>query len=245
MAPPGFGAAVGCRVVGTRKNALAHTAGAQARVQIDPGQFFASLAVFLQHLAQRQVAPGGGLSSKEQAVREFVLAFGDSGLKGFHPSLSDELVGCRSVGGIGWPHFGQQQGLDFAVGRVVRQRLREVLKVAVDVHVFVGHAPHMRKPVRVERVDVEHRHTLGFGGCTPSGVLQGMDLHARAAITLHPVAGAADDQQRLGVGGTVEHHVHGERFSVPALERVGVRVHRQACRLRRDQEFLSGLGIAA
>lgn len=173
-----------------------------------------------------------------------MLALGDGGLEGFHAALGDVLRGGLGVGSVRWPHLGQQQVVDFAVSRVVGQGLGKVLKVAVDVHVFMGHPAHMRKTMRVECVDVEHGHALRTGRVSPNGVLQRVDLHTRAAIALDPMASAADDQQAMCIRVAVEHHVHGQSFTVAPSQGVKVGVHCQAGGLGGSQEFVAGLGIA-
>ena len=102
----------------------------------------------------------------------------------------------------------------------------------------------MRKTVRVERMDVKHGHALGFGRCAPGAVMQGMDLHAGAAITLDTVASAADDQKLLGIGCAIQHHVHGQGLAVATGQGVKVRVHLQARVLGSAQEFFTGLRVA-
>jgi hypothetical protein len=107
-----------------------------------------------------------------------------------------------------------------AVGRVVGQGLAEVVEVAVQVHVLLRHAAPVREAPGVERVDVEHRHAGGAGLGAPFGVMQREHLHAAAAVALHAVAGAADDQQAFAAGLAVERHVHRELLAVLAGQRV-------------------------
>ena len=63
-----------------------------------------------------------------------------------------------STSGDGRPGGGHQQCGDLVVGRVARQRLAEVVEVAVQVDVLVRGAAPPREAVGVERVHVEHGH---------------------------------------------------------------------------------------
>jgi hypothetical protein len=99
-----------------------------------------------------------------------VLPLGDGGLVAQHAVLGYPAgYGCL-VRGIGWPLVGEQQVVKRVVGRVDGQRLVKALEVAVQVHVFVGHAAAVRKAVRVQRVDVQHRHPCLAGMCQPGRV---------------------------------------------------------------------------
>ena len=93
-------------------------------------------------------------------------------------------------------------------------------------------------------MDVEHSHALRARFITPGVVVQGKHLHTAAAIALDPMAGAADDEQLVGVGGAVTHHVHGQVFAFTALERVGVRLDRQPGRGRSFQKLHAGTRVA-
>ena len=138
----------------------------------------------------------------------------------------------------------QQQRVQRPVAFVHRQWLREVVEVSVEIDVLVRGAPHMRKPVGVERVDVQHRHAAAGHLRTQGSVAQRSHLHATAAVTLYTVAGAADDQHRCGVGWAVAHHVHRQIFPVAALERVQMRLHRQPRIARGRQKLVARLGVA-
>ncbi|MCY1362859.1 hypothetical protein D9M69_495970 [compost metagenome] len=134
--------------------------------------------------------------------------------------------------------------MQLGVGLIDRQRLREVHEVAVQVDVLVRHAAAVRKAVRVERMHVQHRHALRLGLLAPFGVVQREHLHAAAAVAFDAVAGAGDDEQPLGVGVAVERHVHRQLFAVAALERVCMRLDREAGADAALQELLARLGVA-
>ena len=157
LAPPAPRAGDGRGIVGAGPDALAVAAGPEAGVQVDPAQALAAPAMVLQHMAQRLLAPGRVAPAIEQALRVFVLPAGDGGLQGLGAVLGDEL---------------RQPGLDLrrrrpfgrhdqvgqpVVGRVARQRLGEILEVAVQVDVFVRGATQPREAIGVERMDVEQR----------------------------------------------------------------------------------------
>jgi hypothetical protein len=91
-------------------DALAHAAGAQAGVQVDPGHAACARGVLRQHPAQGLVAPGGRAPAEEQAVGELVLPAGDGGLPGGHAVAGDEGLHGLAVGLVGRPGLGQQQG---------------------------------------------------------------------------------------------------------------------------------------
>ena len=78
----------------------------------------------------------------------------------------------------------------------------------------------------------------------PGGMAQRVHLHAAAAKALHAVAGAADDEQPLGVGRAVQHHVGGQGLAVAAWQRVRVGLHRQAGAGRSRQKLGARLGVA-
>ena len=159
-----------------------------------------------------------------------MLPPGDGGLPGGLAARGNEGLHRLHVGGVGRPHIGQQQGSYLAVGSVVRQRPGEVVEVAVEIDVFVRGAPNVREAVRVERMDVEHRHAGIARLGSPLGVVQRKHLHAAAAVALHPVAGAAHHQQLVCATGAVQSHVHGQHFTFTPGQRVGVGLHLQpAC----------------
>ena len=195
-------------------------------MQVDPGDARHAGTVLAQHAAQRAVAPGGRGAAEEQAVGELVLAARDGGLEGAEPVRGDPAVDGGLVLGIGRPVRRQQQRVQRGVVGVGGQRPAEILEVAVQVHVLVGHAPAEGKAVRVERMQVEHGHAGLVRGGAPFGVVQREHLHARAAITLDAVAGAADDEQALReslAGGPVERGVQRQRLALHSRQRVRVR----------------------
>ena len=114
-------------------------------------------AVRAQHLAQGQVAPGGRWCRRRRGRPETrtgraVMA----AWKAASPCVATIAADGGDVGRRGRPFLGQQQRVQVAVGLVDRQRLAEVLEVAVQVHVLVGGAADVRKAVGIERVDVQH-----------------------------------------------------------------------------------------
>ena len=173
-----------------------------------------------------------------------MLPLRDGGLPGRFAPGGDKALHGRHVVGCGWPLGRQQQGLDLAVGFIDRQGAAEVVEVAVQVHVFVRGTADMRETIGIERMDVEHSHALRARLITPGVVVQGKHLHTAAAIALDPMAGAADDQQLVGVGGAVTHNVHGQVFPVAPLERVDVRLDRQPGQGRSFQELGARASIA-
>ncbi|MNV13202.1 hypothetical protein D3C71_1038330 [compost metagenome] len=116
--PPGPRAGHGHVVVIARIDAFAMAAGAQAGVQVDPGNVRRTRAVLAQHLAQRAVAPRGLGAAKEDPLRKLVLALRDGGLPCRLALGGDVLLHGGHVVGAGWPLLGQQQGLHLAVGSV-------------------------------------------------------------------------------------------------------------------------------
>src|SRR5690606_31309619 len=80
--PPGARAGQAGGVVASREDALAHAAGPQARVHVDPGDAPGAPAMRAQHFAHREVAPRGRAAAVEQAVLELVLPARDGGLVG-------------------------------------------------------------------------------------------------------------------------------------------------------------------
>ena len=197
-----------------------------------------------QDLPDVLVAPGGCGAAVKQAVGKLVLAAGDGALKGCNPMLVDVAGHSGLVGSVGRPVIGQHQGVQGAVGLVHRQRLGKVLKVTVQVDVFLRHAALVRKTMRVEGVHIQHGHALGVSLPPPGGVAQCVDLHAAAAKALHTMAGAADNQQLLGIGRAVQHHVSGQGLAVAAGQRVRVRLHRQPGAGRSRQKLGARLGVA-
>jgi hypothetical protein len=97
---------------------------------------------------------------------------------------------------------------------VSAEERRKVMEIAVKVHALVRHPAVKRKTVRIERVDVEHRHASLPGLGAPCGIGQGVHLHPAAAIALHAVASAADNEQMGAVGRAIEHHIHGQRLAL-------------------------------
>ncbi len=200
--------------------------------------------MFLQHVAQRLLAPGGVAAAVEQAFGVFVLAGGNG-------SLQAAFAVPFGVGGQagfdfgrGRPGGGHQPVRDLVVAWVARQRPVEVVPVAIQVHVLVRGAAQPRKAPGVERVQVQKGHARLGGRGMKAGVGEQCVLHARTAEAFHAMAGAADDEQARRVDGAVARHVHGQRFSVAAQQRVAVRLHDQAGGVGRGQEFEPRLGVA-
>ena len=119
------------------------------------------------------------------------------------------------------------------------------MEVAVQVHVFVGRAPQVRKAIGIEAVDVQHSQVPGFHVVAPSRVPQRGDLNATAAEALNAMAGAAEDQQAAGIGLTVTCDVHRQVFALAALERVQHRFDRQSGPGRCLQKLSARLRIRA
>ena len=67
-------------------------------------------------------------------------------------------------------------------------------------------------------MDVQHGHARSFCLVTPLGVMQRKHLYAAAAIAFYTVAGAADDQQVLGVTRSIERHVHRQYLAIAARQ---------------------------
>ena len=83
---------------------------------------------------------------RRTARRGRLLPARHGGLKVLHAASVDHLVESTLVGCIRRPHLGQQQMLHLGVGLVHRQRLREVLEVAVEIDVLLREAAPVRKP---------------------------------------------------------------------------------------------------
>ncbi|MNV13203.1 hypothetical protein D3C71_1038340 [compost metagenome] len=83
-------------------------------------------------------------------------------------------------------------------------------------------AAHMREAIWVERMDVERSHARRMRLVAPLLVVQCKHLHTTAAIALDAMAGTAHDEQLLGIGRAVAHHVHGQVFTIAALQGVGM-----------------------
>lgn len=212
-------------------------------VQVDPGHVLGTLAVLAQHRTEGLVAPGGLGAAEKQAVVVGVLPLADGSLVAQQAVLGNPAGQGRLIGGIGRPLLGQQQVVQRVVGRVDGQGLVKALEVAVQVHVFVGHTAAVRKAVRVQRVDIQHRHLSLAGVRQPGGIAQRRHLNARAAMPLHTVAGAADDQQLVSTRRTVAGHVHGQSLALCACLRVWVVLHSQARRSGLGQKQCAGLGV--
>ena len=71
-------------------------------------------------------------------------------------------------------------------------------------------------------MDIERGHTGVARLRTPLGVVQCKHLHAAAAIAFDAMAGTAHDEQLLGIRRAVAHHVHGQVFTIAALQGVGM-----------------------
>ena len=199
--------------------------------------------VFAQHRSQGAVAPGRPMATKKHAVGVAALPLRHRGLIGPHAVLRNPRIDGGLVVGAGWPLLGQQQGVQLSVGGVDLQRLRKIAKVAVEVDVFLRHPPAPGKTVWVERVDVEHRHTRFACFGAPIGVAQRKHLHARAAIAFGAMAGAADNQQAIGVCRAIAHHIHGQGFAVAPRQRRLVALDGQARSGSRFQELDARLGV--
>ena len=241
VAPPGLGPCKGGGVVAAGEDALAVATRAEAGVKVDPAQPAAALAVLAQHLAQREVAPGGRRAAVEDAAGVVVLAARDGLLQG---ALAVRLhVGAEPGRGrrVGGPDLGHDEVGDVVVGRVARRLGGEIVEVAVEVDVLVRRPPPPGEAPWVEAMDVEHGHAGLAGGAVPGLVFEEGNLHARAAEALDPVAGAADHEQRLGMVGAVTDHVHGQHLAVAAGQRVHPRLDAEPAQTGRGLELLARL----
>ncbi len=211
-------------------------------MKVDPAQARAAAAVVLQHVAQCLLAPGGCAAAVEQAPRVAVLAAADDGLQGALAVGGHVGVQLR-LGGGRRPLRGHDGRGHLGVGGVGRQLTVEVVEVAVQVDVLVRGAAPPREAVGVQRVHVEQRHAGGMRLLAEAGVGQQRALHARAAVALDAVAGAADQQHCGRVGRAVAHDIHRERLAVLAQQRVRVRLHLQPGLRGRCEEARAGLGV--
>ncbi len=242
-APPGPCTRDGGGIVAAGVDALAMAARPEAGVQVDPADVPRGRAVRAQHAPQGEVAPGGPGAAEEQALRELVLPRGDGGLPGRFAALGDERGHGALVLRRRRPPGRQQQRRDIAVGLVDRQGAAEILEIAVQVHVLVRGAARVREAVRIQPVDVEHRQPRIPGPRAPRRVVQREHLHPAAAMALHAVAGAAQDEQAVRIGRPVAHHVHRQRLAFAARQWMRMRLHREAGRSRRIEEPCAGLRI--
>ena len=241
--PPGARPRQRGGVVAAGKDALTVAARAQSGVQVDPAEPAALPTVILQHMAQRDVAPGRVDAAVEQPLGMGVLAAGDRGLCRLEPALGDVPLQRGLHVGARRPVLGHQQVRDLIVGGTRRQRLRKVLEVAVQVDALVGHAAQPRETVGVEGVHVQHRDVAFAHLRMPGRTLQQGHLHAGAAKALGAMAGAADDQQRGGVARALAHHVHRQRLAVAAEHRMSVAVDVEIGRLGGRDELAARLGV--
>ncbi len=228
--PPVARALHGGGIVRPAVDALAQATGSQACMQINPAHARCPAAMLAQHGAQRLVAPGRRRATKVKALGKLMLPARDGGLPGRCAMRGDVGLHRLHVVRLRWPRMGQQQRCHFAVSGVDGKWLAEVVEIAVQVHVLVRGAAQVRKPIGVERMDVQHGHALGVRQVAPLLVVQRKHLHATAAKPLHPMAAAAHDEQLVGVGWAIAHHVHGQVFAIAPQQRMAVRFDRQAGR---------------
>ena len=83
-------------------------------------------------------------------------------------------------------------------------------------------AAHMRKAIGIERMDIQNGNALGAGFFTPLRIMQGKHLHTTAAIPLHTMTGAGQDQQLVRIRSAVQCHIHRQRLAIPPGLRVDV-----------------------
>jgi hypothetical protein len=183
-------------------------------VDVDPGQVLRHLHMAAQHFTQHTVAPGRAAATEEHAIRKVVLPLRHRGLEPRHAMLLHVGADGRLVRSIWRPLRRQQQGVQFRIGRIGWQGCREILEIAVQVDVFLRDTAQVRKTVRVERVDIEHRHTETGCPLAPFVILQGSHLHAAAAEPLDAVAPAGHYQQVAGIRRPGQGHIHGQGFAV-------------------------------
>ena len=151
----------------------------------------------------------------------------DDRLKFGLAAFRDDLAECGFVLQTRRPVLRQQQGVQLDVAGVGRKWTIEIDEVAVEVDVLVRHPAQKRKAMRIERMHVQHRHALRSRLLAPFDVVQRKHLHAAAAQALHAVTTTADDQQALGIGRTIEHHIHRQLFALQPLEPQRVLAHAQ------------------
>ena len=131
-------------------------ARAQTSVQVNPADTLTESGVLAQHAAQGLVTPGRAVAAVKHAVGKLVLTLSDGRLVSQLPLSFNETGNCGLVSGVWWPVLGHDERMQGAIGGVVGQRLSEVLKVTVQVYVFMRGAAKMRKAVRVQSMDVQH-----------------------------------------------------------------------------------------
>jgi len=59
----------------------------------------------------------------------------------------------------------------------------------------------------------------------PFSTAQRINLNATAAITFHPMASTADEQNLFGIHGAFAHHIHGQLFAIASLFGMHVRLN--------------------
>ena len=174
-------------------------------------------AVLLRDGAERLVRPCGLSAAEEHAVGKLVLAAGNRGLQGRQaayrrPSLQ-RGVGLGAAGAI--PVGRNQQIMDFGVARVLRQRLGEILEIAVEIHIVLGHAADMGKAVGIDGMHQQHRHRLRPG--LDDALLDQTDLAAGAAEALIAVGARAGDEKVLRIHVAEAGHIGGKLLAIRSL----------------------------
>jgi hypothetical protein len=184
------------------------------------------------------------VATEEHAIRKIMLPLCHRRLEPRHAMGLHIGADGGLVGSVRRPLRRQQQGVQFPIRRVGRQRAREILEVAVQVDVFLRDATQVREPVRVERMDVQHRDTVP--GCVrmPFFVVQGVHLHPAAAIALDAMAGTGHHQQMPRIRRPGQRHIHGQGLAVPPRQRMQVRLDRQPSGGSSLQETDAGLRVA-
>ena len=112
-----------------------------------------------QNLAQSPVAPGGLRATKKQTIRKRLLTASHRRLKGVDAVIFDIACNRQIVERIRRPLLWQQQIMQRCVIRIDGQGFGEILEIPIQIYILVGRATHMRKPIGIESVDIQHSTT--------------------------------------------------------------------------------------
>ena len=185
-------------------------------MDIDQADALRPGAMLFYDFAESAVGPGRPQAAEKHSLGKRVLAACDHGLEGQHavivaPSLQRGV--CFGAPGA-IPVGRHQQIMDFRVAQVLRQRLGEILEIAVEIHIVLGHAADVGEAVRINGMHQQHSHRLG--PVIDDALLDQTNLATGAAKALVTVRARAGNEKGIRIDVAETGDIDGKVFAIRA-----------------------------
>lgn len=175
-----------------------------------------------------------------------ILARGKRRVKCGDAMLLDIGRECTLVLLRRWPGVRQGQGIDRIIGGIGWKRFTEVDVIAIEVHIVLVVAQHVREPIGIDRMDQQQPDAGSLKHGDEVVIAQRRNLAARAAKTLRSVGTGTQDQQLPGIHRTEASDVDCQFFAESTLvDRKDMAFDGRAPIRYRGKELMARLDIGA